>query len=486
MRKASNKDKNPDTGAWLPSPVDRAWASALEHIRSTDRSSRKHQGQFHTPPPLANLAANLLEPPASTTLLDPATGTGILAAAVCCKAAEQHQGTRIHLTAYEPDPTLADCATRTFEDCRKWMQQQGGDLQYQVLNRDFLEEIPEPSYDSLICNPPYTVHKGKPYPNDYANFMATAARWLTPNGRMAFIVPRSFCSGKEYRKFRQHLLECLSPQRIHLFESRSKIFTGQNVTQETIVFTAARHPEQERPGQGPRDGGQTGIQVSHSKDLGDLGMAHGDVYSDEFIIQGDDKSIRLPASQEEAEALKVASGWTHNLHSLGLEASTGPVVPFRHLANGETDDHGETIPLIWAHNIGPHRIEWPRERRNKPQWACCPQTLSRPASTYVLVPRFSPKETAQRIIAAVLTAPQIPTPQVAIENHVNYIHGVHTLLDRELAEGLTTVLNSPGVNTFFRARSGNTQVNASDLRVIPLPSERELREIARDTLKGPR
>ena len=43
--------------------------------------------------------------------------------------------------------------------------------------------------------------------------------------------------------------------------------------------------------------------------------------------------------------------------------------------------------------------------------------------------------------------------------------------------GLAAFLNSRGVSDYFQAVSGHTQVNASDLRLLPLPSIAELEEI---------
>jgi adenine-specific DNA-methyltransferase len=60
-------------------------------------------------------------------------------------------------------------------------------------------------------------------------------------------------------------------------------------------------------------------------------------------------------------------------------------------------------------------------------------------------------------------------PQVAIENHLNVLHRKGAGLPLALARGLTAWLNTTLVDEYFRGWSGHTQVNASDLRGLPMP-----------------
>lgn len=81
-----------------------------------------------------------------------------------------------------------------------------------------------------------------------------------------------------------------------------------------------------------------------------------------------------------------------------------------------------------------------------------------------------------------LTEPQ------ALENHLNYVHAGtprRTIpLDPTLARGLALWLSSTKVDEWFRARSGSTQVNASDLNAMPVPSADQLFELGRHWTLG--
>ncbi|MFN6181089.1 MAG: BsuBI/PstI family type II restriction endonuclease, partial [Dolichospermum sp.] len=94
---------------------------------------------------------------------------------------------------------------------------------------------------------------------------------------------------------------------------------------------------------------------------------------------------------------------------------------------------------------------------------------------YVLIKRFSAKEEKRRIVAAVCSP--INSPALGIENHLNYYHAKGKGMNPDLARGLTAFLNSTLFDNYFRLFSGNTQVNATDLRKIRYPSQEDLMQL---------
>lgn len=66
---------------------------------------------------------------------------------------------------------------------------------------------------------------------------------------------------------------------------------------------------------------------------------------------------------------------------------------------------------------------------------------------------------------------------IGLENHLNYIHRPKGSLAEEEVYGLAALLNTRLIDVYFRALNGNTQVNASDMRILPLPSIEIIREI---------
>ena len=91
-----------------------------------------------------------------------------------------------------------------------------------------------------------------------------------------------------------------------------------------------------------------------------------------------------------------------------------------------------------------------------------------PNQNYVLLRRFSAKEERRRLVAAPYFA-ELNGAFIGIENHLNYIYRPNGQLADEETLGLAVLLNSALLDIYFRIFSGNTQVNATELRKLPLP-----------------
>jgi adenine-specific DNA-methyltransferase len=125
-------------------------------------------------------------------------------------------------------------------------------------------------------------------------------------------------------------------------------------------------------------------------------------------------------------------------------------------------------------------ISWPKPASKKPNAIVqCDETrhLLVPNECYVLVKRFSSKEEARRVVAIVYDPQCFTTDQVGFENHLNYFHRNGRGLDYDLARGLAAFLNSTLVDEYFRQFNGHTQVNATDLRNLRYPTQKQLRAL---------
>jgi adenine-specific DNA-methyltransferase len=105
------------------------------------------------------------------------------------------------------------------------------------------------------------------------------------------------------------------------------------------------------------------------------------------------------------------------------------------------------------------------------------QGILLPAKRYVLLKRFSAKEEKRRLVAGVMEPGDSYSDFVGLENHLNYIHRPGGELSRREAMGLTAILNSEVIDRYFRTVSGNTQVNAAEIRNLPLPSLRTIEKL---------
>jgi len=234
------------------------------------------------------------------------------------------------------------------------------------------------------------------------------------------------------------------------------------------------------------------VQVSTSAGVSDLGRPRTRTVPLESVVdlRSRDFVLHIPTAETDDEVLSFVRAWPQTLGSLGLSVSTGPVVAFRARESllYEADAAEEAVPLLWLQHVQSMAVRWPIPGVHKPQFfrvEPSTQKLLLPSDNYVVMRRFSAKEEARRLVAAPLYGRELSESTLALENHLNYIYRLRGSLTREEAAGLSAVLGSALLDRYFRVSNGNTQVNATELRALPLPALREITAIGEELLGGP-
>lgn len=473
-----------------PRPVVYAHKLAEKYIEGTPVEHRKKNGQYFTPPEVADFMADLAEVNGRSAIrvLDPGAGTGILSCAVCERLGQIQGLNEIELDVYETDPCLLAMLDEVLPHLTSWLRRHGVSLKFRVLAEDFvlstakLAEEFEP-YDVVLSNPPYKKIRGDDprsrlaieavcgQPNLYALFMLAAAKVLRHSGSMVFITPRSYMAGSYFKAFREAFFKIVQPVRAHLFESRKDVFSNQKVLQENVILES-------RKGVGAES-----IIVSHSHNSEDLERSVLNKVPLAYALHTGKNGtvLRLPIDEFDDLVVEVVDSWTDTLADYGFEISTGPVVPFRAkefiLPNGRSTE-ATLAPLLWMRNVQPMRAIWPcdcpdnRDAAN--QFIVANNETRRrkllvPPMNMILLRRFSVKEEKRRLTAAPLFAGAFDSEWIGLENHLNYIRRPRGKMTQLETIGLAVLLNSSLIDRYFRICNGNTQVGATEIRAIPLP-----------------
>lgn len=474
-------------------------------LEKRESETLKEHGQFLTPPNTARyMAKRLGKIQSGATIIEPSIGSGVLACAVIEKLITEHQSTELWLDAYEIDKELCDIARDVLTLASKKAEQSGIKIHWQIFQEDFiLACLPEhqPSlfgseqsrrklYDFVISNPPYfklnaedkrvkaIAGKINGHTNIYTIFMALSTKLLTPEGKACFIVPRSFCSGIYFSEFRRDLLRDVTPLAIHVFQSRNDVFRGDKVLQENVIFSFEKlsQPKEQRYWAGS-------VNISVSKDDSELNenVLNRQVSFQHFLNDRDGQVFfRLPTGVHDEQILDAVDRWGGSLEKYGWQVSTGRVVPFRakYLLKEKLTTGNGTVPLLWMQNVKPYHVEFPLSEFDKPQAISTEDSvLLVPNSNYVLLRRFSSKEDRRRLISAPLIGKDFNFEQIGFENHLNFIYGKKGSLLPSEAIGLSALFNSAIVDRYFRIVNGNTQVNASELRILSLPPVEVIKSI---------
>lgn len=440
--------------------------------------------------------------PEDARVLDPSIGSAVLPCAVIEHAAAIGFPKRLQVVGYDIDGELCETARAMLANAAAAALQHGVIVSFEVRHHDFLSahfplatsplfggpEEPWASFHAIIANPPYfklraddprvqaITGRVRGHTNIYTLFMALSAKLLDKQGRSVFIVPRSFCSGAYFAGFRADFIDMVTPTSVHVFESRQDAFKSDAVLQENVIITFEKPAagEARRDVQITSSSGATTMQAAITRKIGInhfLGKRNSALF------------FRVPTSELDEHILDVVDGWPDSLQGHGFEVSTGPVVPFRArslLTDARAVENGSALPLYWMQNVEADRTNWPTDRRGKSQGISKEASGKRllvPAANYVLIHRFSAKEERRRLTAAPFLKAEYGYELVGLENHVNYLYRKDGELTEDEACGLSALLNSALIDRYFRILNGHTQVNATDLRTLPLPSLKIIAEI---------
>ncbi len=494
-----------------PEPQERptAYSDRLARIHSStdSKASKNKLGQYFTSPEISRFMASLFDvhnAKESVYILDPGAGTGTLSCSLCEALAEKNNISKISLVAYEKDDRVLKHLEASLKHLKSWLLSKNVSLEYSIRKKDFILDCMaslingnglEPAlsnFDLIISNPPYFklpksdkrvgllngTTSGQT--NIYAIFMLVSASLLKNGGQMVFITPRSYLSGEYFKSFRKKLFSVVEPKTFHLFGSRNENFEREKVLQENVILKADRTPLN-------KDSKIIISFSSNGKDI--LQSKKRTVRFSDIVAHPEEKMILgLPASDEEHNVMRVFQSWNGSLEKYGFSISTGKVVPFRSrqflAKNAEASN--THAPLLWMQNVKPMRMVFPEKLKKENTVRITKNSLSLliENSNYVLLRRFSAKEDDKRLVAAPLLSGNLSSGLLGIENHVNYIYKKNGKMLPEEVYGLAALYNSGVFDMYFRVFNGNTQVGASEIKSIPLPSYDTILELGRHSMAG--
>lgn len=460
--------------------------------------TRKERGHFGTAPAIADFMAAMFTSIArrETRILDAGAGVGTLSAALCQRFLDQQTAGGLYLELWENDPRLHAPLSRTMASCRDAVRNAGHAMDVVVRTDDFVLEHAQPAlfrdaptgaFDLAIMNPPYfkvrkdseiaraMAHIVYGQPNIYVFFMAVAADLLVDGGELVAITPRSYFNGPYFKRFRKWFFDRMTVRQIHVFESRDSAFREDQVLQENVILLAEKKAR-------PHD-----VVLTSSRDRSFKSMARQVLpYSSVVEDASGDHLVRVATSSLEQKVVEAVDALPCRFRDLPFRISTGPVVTFRATEFLCIDRAQDTAPLLWMHNVRPFVMRF-RPKNGKPMHIRANDGSMRlllPAKRYVLLKRFTAKEERRRLVAGIIEPTDSYSPLLGLENHLNYVYRPDGELTRDEAFGMAGLFNSALIDRYFRAISGNTQVNAAEIRAMPVPDAETIRQIGKDIAAG--
>lgn len=463
-----------------------------------DPKTKASLGQFFTPSPICLYMASLFNSiEGEIKLLDPGSGPGSLTSAFIKETIRRSKASSIDITAYDIESKIEPYINETFSICSDETKTAGIKCSTKFIKDDFIINgnsnllvSGNGKFTHVIMNPPYkkiattsdhrkalSAHSIETV-NLYTGFVALSIKKLVEGGELVAIIPRSFCNGPYYLPFRELMLNETAIKHIHIFESRSKAFSDDDVLQENIIIHLIKGAKQE-------DVTITSSPIADfhiDKDSGTVTASDMTTRTVPFekIINPNDKQkfVHIAANNSDQAIIDRLSVFTSSLKDIGVEISTGPVVDFRLKEDLRENIEPGAVPLLYPLHLN-GGINWPKASKKPNAIAVSKQSrgwLWEHKGYFVLTRRFSSKEEKRRIVATPYDS-SLPGDLIGFENKLNVFHCKKTGVDRDLALGLYVFLNCTLLDKYYRLFGGHTQVNATDLRNINYPNKKSLKRI---------
>lgn len=476
---------NPAHGMKPTEALNIAYDTTSSFMESIPKKERKQYGQFFTSRKTAEFMAsmftiNYAKP--SLRLLDAGAGTGLLTAALVERLRMAGYTGEITAVCYENDPKVLPTLAENMDNLKKSLG-----ISYEIRVDNYLLSQglyeggmfsqPIEQYDMIIGNPPYLkIPKEAPEakampevchgaPNLYFLFWAMGIRNLKDGEEMVYIVPRSWTSGAYFEHFRRYLFRHCVIKNIHIFGSRDKVFDGESVLQETMIVKVCK--TQEKPQ-------CVEMSSSQSSDFSDISRYN--VSYDTIVAPN--QFVFLVTNKEEADILSRVNSQKNTLEADRLRMRTGIIVDFRTRDVLRDSDEEGTYPLIYSQHIRNGRVAWPVGR--EAEYIRTDRTgYLQENADYLFVKRFTAKEEKRRLQCGIyLKSDHSQYKYISTQNKINYIK----CDTPEVAYGLFALLNSSLYDAYYRILNGSTQVNSTEINLMPVPSREAISQMGREMI----
>jgi Methyltransferase small domain len=179
-----------------PAPaIDRSVQTAIDLRRKAIYN--KVPDFFPTPKGLIDRMLEIADVKPSHSVLDPSAGAGDICLAV-----------------RELGVSTIDCFEINWD-----LVQALALLEFQLLARDFLTATPQPIYDRVVMNPPFSK-------DAYIDHVRTAYHWLAPRGELIAVLPNGYCGSRIAK--RREFTDWLDDLGADRYENQANPFTNSD------------------------------------------------------------------------------------------------------------------------------------------------------------------------------------------------------------------------------------------------------------------
>ena len=305
-------------------------------------------------------------------------------------------------------------------------------------------------------------------------FAAMSLFNLKDDAEMVYIIPRSWTSGVYFKAFRDYFLHYGKLEHIHLFVSRDKVFSQEQVLQETIIIKVKKTqviPEI--------------VRLTSSQSNGDFNAITELSLPYSAVVVGDEKYVFLPTSEEEVSVIQKLNQYDNTLPDIGLRMKTGIIVDFRQYDDLRAEPGENIVPLFYSQHIRNGRVNHNPSGKDF-DWVITDKPgLIQKNKNYLFCKRFTAKEERRRLQCGIYLAKDFPDyKSIGTQNKINFVDHIdgHELSECEVY-GIYVLLNSTWFDIYYRILNGSTQVNSTEVNNMPVPPLSTIQDMGRRLIK---
>lgn len=465
-----------------------------EHDTLIDKDIKKKLGQFYTPVGIVKKMIKELKSDFKTleqnaSVIDPACGTGVFIVETINLLKHWMTVDQIvlfvnnNIFAYDVNP-FAVVTTRI--NIVNVLLELGGGIVNNILDKIKLDHIrwkntisesEDQKFNMVLGNPPYfkldneSLKEIKGYeevvygqPNIYSLFIHWAIKHIVPDGIVSFVIPQSLRSGLYFKKIRQELKELRIKSILHI-DSRQNIF--DRAEQAVLIICLQNSKTQNTKTRIQFANGEQEVVSEFSVDRRRLMLGEENNYM--FVIN---KKLQMYDILE-----KIQSNSTRLVDDKKLRFSNGLFV-WNQQKKILCDSDKVGIPVIYGTSVQPVQFNFVESWSQGDRKAFA--QITKKTEPYVLtgkrllIQRTTNFEKDIRLKSCLISDDFLEKyDKYFLENHINFLSGSDKteVLPMEVLCFYLGLLNSKLLNYIFVSTSGNTQVSANELNMLPFPQK---------------
>ena len=262
-------------------------------------------------------------------------------------------------------------------------------------------------------------------------------------------------------------------EQIHIFVSRDKVFSEEQVLQETMIIKVKKthkSPDQVLI--------TSSVSNADFSDIIKLSVPYSTVVTGSMLY------VYLPTCAEDIDVINKINTYHKTFPDEGLRMRTGIVVDFRQWEDLRKEPGNHILPLFYSQHIKNGKVNHNPSGKEYDWIVDSKRGLIQENKNYVFCKRFTAKEERRRLQCGIYCPKDFLKYRfIATQNKINFVDRMDGMgMDLNTTYGVYALLNSTLFDMYYRILNGSTQVNSTEINSINVPPLKLIDQIGNELI----